>query len=93
MLVITSARKKCLNLTSPNGAIAICPKVYKISNLVSRYRKGKGFTQATTKNTRQHSVKMAYSPAKPISILTLATCHTKQNSQRKKKMLPTLNSW
>ncbi len=91
ILVKISARKKCLNLTRPNGDISILYKVFLIkrSSVLKRYLKGLNIRMKKVISTP--IVKPEIVLLKIFDILIVKAWHTRQKVQIPNSIVPIYN--
>ena len=89
--VITSAKKKCLNLTLPNGEIKMLPRVFASWILPFRYRIWNGMKHMS-KNERSRTIVKAQNDAsvKLSCMMIIAICPPRHRHQTKLKMIASL---
>jgi hypothetical protein len=88
MLVKMSARKKCLNRTSPNGDISMLYNVFLIkrSSVLNRYLNGLNMRMKKVISTP--IVKPAIVLSKILDILIMKAWQTRQKVQIPKRIVP-----
>jgi len=93
ILVIMSARKKCLKRTRPKGDIKMFKRVCPRAIRPFLYMKWKGFRNMNMKMKRTPSVKAATAFSKRKFNFKMKVWHIRQKAQMAKSMVAILKSW